>query len=236
MARLGLTVSDRRWRQLVALMRCAAATEGRNALDPLDLWLAPCVVCADADSLPAVAAWVTSQLAQAEPQPLVWLDQAVTAFEKQLEIEQRLPADEGGNADDDAGKLALARSLGGHEGGEAGHGMQRIKSIRLEDKQRRHFSPVHIAARLAQVDAIGQRAAAATASVQAAHDALAARLAPRLWLPPSLAQGWLGAHRQTLTSLAVLSARLAATRAGFADHPVDASLPDTAPAPVAAMA
>ena len=71
-ARLGLTVSDRRWRQLVALMRCAAATEGRNALDPLDLWLAPCVVCADADSLPAVAAWVTSQLAQAEPQPLVW--------------------------------------------------------------------------------------------------------------------------------------------------------------------
>ena len=235
-ARLGLTVSDRRWRQLVALMRCAAATEGRNALDPLDLWLAPCVVCADADSLPAVAAWVTSQLVQAEPQPLVWLDQAVTAFEKQLEIEQRLPADEGGNADDDAGKLALARSLGGHEGGEAGHGMQRIKSIRLEDKQRRHFSPVHIAARLAQVDAIGQRAAAATASVQAAHDALAARLAPRLWLPPSLAQGWLGAHRQTLTSLAVLSARLAATRAGFADHPVDASLPDTAPAPVAAMA
>lgn len=235
-ARLGLTVSDRRWRQLVALMRCAAATEGRNALDPLDLWLAPCVVCVDADSLPAVAAWVTSQLAQAEPQPLVWLDQAVTAFEKQLEIEQRLPADEGGNADDDAGKLALARSLGGHEGGEAGHGMQRIKSIRLEDKQRRHFSPVHIAARLAQVDAIGQRAAAATASVQAAHDALATRLAPRLWLPPSLAQGWLGAHRQTLTSLAVLSARLAATRAGFADHPVDASLPDTAPAPVAAMA
>ena len=235
-ARLGLTVSDRRWRQLVALMRCAAATEGRNALDPLDLWLAPCVVCADADSLPAVAAWVTSQLAQAEPQPLVWLDQAVTAFEKQLEIEQRLPAGEGGNADDDAGKLALARSLGGHEGGEAGHGMQRIKSIRLEDKQRRHFSPVHIAARLAQVDAIGQRAAAATASVQAAHDALAARLAPRLWLPPSLAQGWLGAHRQTLASLAVLSARLAATRAGFADHPVDASLPDTAPAPVALAA
>ena len=33
---------------------------------------------------------------------------------------------------------------------------------------------------------------------------VAARLAPRLWLPPSLAQGWLGAHRQTLGNLAAL--------------------------------
>jgi len=180
-----------------------------------------------------VAAWVSTQLVQAEAQPLPWLDHAVTAFEKQLEIEQRLPAEEGGNADDDAGKLALARSLGGHEGGEAGHGMQRIKSTVLEDRQRRHFSPVHIAARLAQVDAIAQRAAAATTTVQAAHDALAAQLAPRLWLPPSLAQGWLGAHQQTLATLAGLQARLVATRAGFAAHPVDKALPDAAPPPVA---
>ena len=33
-AGLGLTVSDRRWRQLVALMRCAAASEGRDAAAP----------------------------------------------------------------------------------------------------------------------------------------------------------------------------------------------------------
>jgi len=232
-ARLGLTVSDRRWRQLVGLMRCAAATEGRTTLDELDLWLAPCVVCADADSLPAVATWVTQALVQAEAQPLTWLDHAVTAFEKQLEIEQRLPAEEGSSTDDDAGKLALLRSLGGHEGGEADQGMQRIQSKLLEDKQRRRFSPVHIAARLAQVEAITQRAAAAAASVQAAHDLLAARLAPRLWLPPSLAQGWLGAHQQTLRTLAGLQARLADTRAGFAAHPVDDSLPATAPPPVA---
>ena len=231
-ARLGLTVSDRRWRQLVGLMRCAAASEGRAGLDPIDLWLAPCVVCDDANSLPAVAAWVTQALVQAEAQPLTWLDHAVTAFEKQLEIEQRLPAEEGGSADDDAGKLALLRSLGGHEGGEADQGMQRIHSKVLEEKQRRRFSPVHIAARLAQVDALTQRAAAAAASVQAAHDLLAARLAPRLWLPPSLAQGWLGAHQQTLSTLAGLQARLADTRDGFAAHPVDEQLPATAPPPV----
>ncbi len=235
-ARLGLAVSDRRWRQLVALMRCAAATEGRSTLDALDLWLAPCVLGDSDDSLAALAAWVSHSLLHAEAQPLPWLDHAVTAFEKQLEIEQRLPAQEGGNADDDAGKLALARSLGAQDGGEASGGMQRIVSATLEARQRRHFSPVHVAARLAQVDAVAARTDAARAQVQAAHDDLAARLAGRLWVPPGLAAGWLGAHQQTLATLAGFGARLAATRAGFASHPVDAQLPDHAPAPVALAA
>jgi MoxR-like ATPase len=233
-ARAGLTVSDRRWRQLVALMRCAAATEGRSELDALDLWLAPCVACADLDTLPRMAGWVTAQLVRAVAQPLTWLDHAVTAFDKQLEIEQRLPAEEGGNADDDAGKLALARSLGGADArGESGSGMLRIVARALEDQQRRRFSPVHVAARLAQVDAVARRAEAARAEVQAAHDALAAQLARRLWVPPTLAEGWLGAHRQTLATLHGLQARLAATRAGFAAHPVDDALPAVAPVPVA---
>ena len=231
-ARLGLAVSDRRWRQLVALMRCAAATEGRATLDALDLWLAPCVVGDSDDSLAALATWVSHTLLQAEAQPLPWLDHAVTAFEKQLEIEQRRPAHEGGDADDDAGKLALARSLGAQDGGEAGGGMQRIVSATLEARQRRHFSPVHVAARLTQVDAVAARANAARAQVQAVHDSLAARLAHRLWVPPGLAAGWLGAHQQTLATLAGFQARLAATRAGFASHPVDDGLPAQAPAPI----
>ncbi len=235
-ARLGLTVSDRRWRQLVALMRCAAATEGRGALDTLDLWLAPCVVGDSDASLAALAAWVSSGLLQAEALPLAWLAQAVTAFEKQLEIEQRLPAGEGSSADEDAGKLALARSLGANDGGEAGGGMQRILAATLEARQRRRFSPVHVAARLAQVDAVAQRAAAARDQVQAAHDALAQRLAGRLWLPPNLAAGWLDSHQQTLATLAGLQARLAATRSGFAEHAVDDSLPATAPAAIALAA
>jgi MoxR-like ATPase len=242
-ARLGVAVSDRRWRQLVALLRCAAAAEGRAALDPLDLWLAPMAVGDSDDSQAALAAWVTATLVQAEPLPLSWLDHAVTAFEKQLDIEQRLPADEGGSAhpdqDSDAGKLALARSLGAQDDGDAaggGAGMQRILSTRLEDRLRRRFSPVHVAARLAQVDAIARRADDAAAAVQAQHDDLAQRLAHRLWLPPALADGWLGAHRQTLATLAAFSDRLAATRAGFAAHPVDDGLPAVAPAPVALAA
>ncbi len=245
-AGLGLAVSDRRWRQLVALMRCAAASEGRDTLDALDLWLAPYVLSHDGQTVPVLADWVTHHLAQAEAQPLTWLDHAVTAFEKQLDLEQRLPAAEGDSLDDSAGKLALARAIGlgdradDTEAGEVGSaavggdgGLQRIRARTLEDRLRRHFSPVHLAARSAQIDALRQRADEAHASVQQAHDRLARRLAGRLWLPPALGLAWLGAHRQTLATLAPLQARLAATQAGFAALPVDAQLRAVTPPPVA---
>ena len=238
-AALGLAVSDRRWRQLVALMRCAAASEGRTALDGLDLWLAPFVVCPDASALPAVAQWLTTEVVQAVPQDLPWLDHAVTAFEKQLELEQRLPADAadtGDSADDQAGKLALARSIGGAEAAYQGdpggqQGMQRIRAAALEERQRRAFSPLHVRTRLAQVAALAGRAAAARETLQAAHDGLSARLAGRLWLPPALAQAWLDAHRQTLALLDRQADRLAAVQAGFAALKIDAG--STEPAPVA---
>ena len=233
-AELGLTVSDRRWRQLVALMRCAAASEGRNQLDAVDLWLAPYVLSVEPQTLARLADWVSVELVRAVAQPLTWLDHAVTAFERQLELEQRLPAD--ASTDDSAGKLALARTIGLGEGpgadaapGPAGDGLQRIRARKLEDRLRRSFSPVHLATRCAQVDVLAARAENAHASVQQARDTLAARLASRLWLPPALASAWLNAHAQTLATLAGLQARLIATRAGFADLQVDPTLPAVAP-------
>jgi len=228
-ARQGGTVSDRRWRQLVALMRCAAATEGRATLAPLDLWLAPYVASADTDAVPRLADWVSHSLLQAVPQPLAWLEHAVSAFEQQLALEQRLPAAPDG-PDDSAGKLALARSLGGLDDPQ---GLARLLSATLEDRARRRFSPVHIAARQAQVAAVAARASAAAAQVQTAHDTLAAQCAQRLWLPPSLAAGWLQAHRDTLARLAGLQARLAASVAGFAALPADDQQPAVPPAAVA---
>ncbi|MDT7837874.1 AAA family ATPase [Aquabacterium sp. OR-4] len=229
---LALPVSDRRWRQLLGLMRCAAATEGRSTLDAIDLWLVPYVVAHDADSVPRLQQWVDDHLLQLPPPPaaqdgpLPWLGHAVTAFEKQLEIEQRMPAD---GEDDAAGKLALARALGGHDGGD---GMQRIVSATLEAKLARRWSPVHLAARLAQVDALRQQVQAARATLQAARQALAARLAGRLWLPPGLAAHWLGRHGAHLDALAACAARLDNTHAGFAAQPQDDSLPATPPEPV----
>jgi len=231
---LGLAVSDRRWRQLVALMRCAAASEGRDQLDAVDLWLAPYAISADPQTLARLADWVSVEWVRAAAQPLPWLDHAVTAFERQLELEQRLPADT--STDDSAGKLALARTIGLGEGpgagdapGSAGDGLQRIRASKLEDRLRRSFSPVHLAARCAQVDALAARAENANTSVAQTRDALAAKLEMRLWLPPALASAWLNAHATTLATLAGFQARLVATRAGFADLQVDPTLPAVAP-------
>ncbi|MBX3606099.1 MAG: AAA family ATPase [Piscinibacter sp.] len=221
-----IVVSDRRWRQLVGLLRSAAHGEGRAAVDPLDLWLAPYVVAAQPEQVAALQDWFVYEVARAPLQEAPWLTRAVEAFEQQLEIEHQLPAEDG---DDSAGKLALARSLGGTAEG----GPLRIVSKALEDRLRRRWSPVHVAARLAQIDEVVSRAAAPLPALRTELAALEAALAGRLWLPPELAGLLLGNRRTTVAVLEALLQRLDATRAGFAALPVDDQLPPQQPEPVA---
>lgn len=223
----GLPVSDRRWRQWVALMRTAAASEGRTRIDRIDLWLAPHVAAARPEDAERVAAWFQAEVLQAVPHEAPGLVRAVQAFEQQLDIEQRAEPEAGdGGA---AGKLALAKAIGGADDA----GMLRIMSRTLEAQARRRWSPVHVAARLAQVDALAADARAELAQAEAALAGLQAALAGRLWVPPPLAARWTGAHAHTAAVRRALLQRLAAVRDGFAALPVDDTLPATEPAAVA---
>ncbi|MEX8492904.1 MAG: ATPase, partial [Sphaerotilus sp.] len=134
-------------------------------------------------------------------------------------------AEDGGGT---AGKLALARAIGGSQ--DDG-GMARLMTASLEAHTHRRYSPVHIAARLAQVDEITGPAAAHWTQVHQEATALADRLHDRLWVPAPVVERLLGAHTHTLATLDGLLARLEATRAGFAALPVDAPVADAAPAP-----
>ncbi len=216
----GAALSDRRWRQWTGLMRSAAATEGRAELDALDLWLAPYVAAPAPDWVPRLQQWFQADLLQAVPQDAAWLTRAVMAFERQLQIEELAEAE----VDDDgqgAGKLALARSLGGAaEHDNQGTGMLRLASARLQAQRRRRYSPVHVAARLAQLDEVIDRAMAARSDVQGRLQELQRALAPRLWFPPALAGRLQGAHAQTLAVLDGLLQRLADCRDGFAALPL----------------
>ena len=209
----GWPMSDRRWRQLVGLLHCAALTDGRSQVDALDLWLVPYVAGSDAASAQRISDWFAHTIVQAVVHEAPWLTRAVQGFEQQLDIEQQLPSEDGDAA---AGKLAVARAVGGADDSA----MLRMVSATLEAKQRRRFSSVHVAARLAQVDEIIERAQADRAPVQAALQALQARLTDRLWLPPDLAQAWCGAHTQTLAALDQCLARLRHCRAGFQELPL----------------
>ena len=228
------SLSDRRWRQFVGLARTAAASEGRDTLDRLDLWLAPFVASQVPADMPALEAWFADEAAQAPPVAAPWLGRAVEAFEKQLALEQQMPADDG---DDVAGKLALARAIGiadpaGPAAGAAG--MPRIVSARLEERLRRRWSPVHIEARVAQVREIEAQVAEARAEVAAEADALARALAPRLWMPTDCAAALQARHAAALDLLDGLAARLGIVRDGFAALPPDPEATEvTPPAPVA---
>jgi MoxR-like ATPase len=238
LAARGQSLSDRRWRLWIGLMRVAAATEGRDHIDVLDLWLAPFVAAATPAESPALAEWFERDLMLAVPHTAPWLTHAVEAFERQLEIEQSARND--ADADNTAGKLALARAISGDgragdadAGDGANGGMLRMVSATLEAQLRRHYSPVHIAARLAQIDELNAHSAVQRDAVADRATRLAGALTGRIWLPPALASRLLGAHAQTLAVLDGLLARLQSVRHGFAQLPVDGGLPATAPAPVA---
>ncbi|MBL8330120.1 MAG: AAA family ATPase [Rubrivivax sp.] len=224
-----IRLSDRRWRQWMDLLRMAAATEGRAQADLIDLWTAPFVASPTPQEVEPLARWFREDCLQAVPQLAPWLTRAVEAFEKQFEIESTAGAEDG---DDSAGKMALARAISGAGRSEAGEGLLRVVSARLEDRLRRHYSPVHIAARLAQLDELLTHVALQRADNVRRHDELAARLAGRLWLPPEFSRAWLEAYRQTLDVLDALAGRLQQLRAAFASLPQEASSNEDRPQPV----
>jgi MoxR-like ATPase len=208
--------SDRRWRQWVGLMKTMAATEGRAEVDALDLWLAPYVAAAEPGQAAAIGAWFIAQVADAEPHDAAWLERAVEAFEQQLQLEQRAPAE---SADDEAGKLALARRVGGASSGDALASM-RLVSEAMQSATARRWSALHVRTRVEQVREVRARAAAVCTAVTEQIAALQARLAPRLWWPPSWQRRVLAGPETTAARLAALIARLDAVEHGFASLPL----------------
>ncbi len=221
-----MPVSDRRWRQLAGLLQTQALTDGRASVDAVDLWLLPHVVCEDPAKADAVAQWFAHDVLGAVPQEAPWLSRAVQAFEQQLMQEQQADAAE---ADDLAGKLALARVVGG---ADTRADMPRLRASRLEEQLRKRFSAVHVAARVAQVDELAARVDAGVTQAQSQLSALQGLLNDRLWLPPALAQTWLHAHESTLAVLAGLHQRTLVLRAGFASLPQQDWASQEPPAPV----
>ena len=223
-----ITVSDRRWRKLAALLQVQAASHSRAdgapaAVDPWDLWLMPFVLAARPEQVPALRDWFMTEIALAVPVDVQWLTRATEAFEKQLEIETSAPA----AADDDgAGKLALARSIAGTD--EGGQMLVRM----VAERARKRYSALHVAARLAQVGEIEQRVVAALQSVSATRDAVRAQAGAHAWLPPSWREAIDAVHRDNVQRAGALRSRLQAVAEGFAALPVDAALVTPEPAPV----
>lgn len=223
-----VVVSDRRWRALARLLRVAAAAEGRSLVEPCDLWLAAYVTAPNPQALDQVMRWWQQDVLGVGPADAPGWRHSAQAFEKQLEIETQALAEDGAES---AGKMALARSLGGAEGTGGNSEMLRLYSERVEARLRRRWSPLHIRARVAQVQDLRESVQAAHAQAQAEWAQLQGRLLGRLWLPPSWAHNTLAPLGERVALLAALVQRLQATEQGFAALPVNEDLADV-PAPM----
>jgi MoxR-like ATPase len=111
--------------------------------------------------------------------------------------------------------------------------MLRIVSRQLEEQLRRRWSPVHVQARLAQLEEILGHVREHHQAAAAEEAALRTRLAARLWMPPAQRARMISAHEATRAVLEGLHARLLAARQGFAALPLDDTLDTAAPPPVA---
>jgi MoxR-like ATPase len=221
-----ITVSDRRWRQTVGLLKTAAATSGRSAVSFIDLWLLPWCVAEQPAQVASLAAWVERELLGAVALDAPWLTRAVEAFEAQLHLESSARQEDG-----EAGKLALARSIGDTSADEGG--MLRLMAAAMERRAVPAYGPLHIAARVGQLDELRTRAAGHLAPLRERAAVAEAALRQAPWLPPALAARIAAGHAGSVAGVAALVARLDAVRAGFAAMPVDPALAGGAPAPVA---
>lgn len=222
----GMAVSDRRWRQLLGLLRMQAASEGRSTVDRLDLWLLPYAVCTEPEQLSVVDDWVRSTLLGVEADPATGLELAVQAFERQLELEQQAQAD---GDDDSAGKLALARAITPADPQRPDTQMLRLMSAQLEDQRRKRYSTVHLAARLAQVAELHASASPRLHAAQDQWQQWQTVLAQRLWWPPTQAAALLAVLQANHDLLAQLCGRIQALHQGFAVLPCNPDSPAPAP-------
>ena len=218
------TVSDRRWRQLVALLKLQAASRGTASVSPWDLWLLPFVLASAPEQVPGWTTFFLHRVADTAPLPLEGFERAVAAFEQQLDIERRAPAEA---QDDSAGKLALARAIAGPESRDSE--LVRITSERAG----RRWSPVHIEARLAQCDALLSQLRGVQADVEQRAQVVLHSARTHAWLPPTWRTHIEAVHHERCTAVAGWHGQLMAVREGFATLPVDETLPSAAPSPVA---
>ena len=226
LAAAAIEVSDRRWVQTVRVLRVAAATQGRDAVTDVDLWLLRWLLACDAEQAARIESWVAERLGGARALEPVRLARVAQAWDKQLEIEQTATE----LAFDDSGKLALARGLGGADESALSDAAPRMSAF----SRRRRFSATHVRARLAQLDALLAEVDAWLDGAAAHRGTVAAGFAGDPWIDPAFAARVAERLEAGERSVRALRDTMAGTRAAFAALPLseidDGRVPEPVPA------
>jgi MoxR-like ATPase len=208
----GVGVSDRRWVRSVAVLRVAAFTHGRSAVAVADLWVLRWVLVHDEASVAQFDAWFAKRLGGERALVPERLARLAQAWEAQIEIEEAATE----LAYDDSGKLALARALGGVDDDSARASAPRMSAF----SRRRQFSRSHVAARLAQLDALLAEVDAWHESLQSHRDGVIAQLDEHLWIDPAFGQTVSAHLAASAEAMVAVRLSLARSRQAFAALPL----------------
>lgn len=212
LAEWSIDVSDRRWVRTVRVLRIVAASHGRARVEPVDLGVLRWLFATDRAQTERIDAWFADLLGGDRALECTRLARLAQAWDKQLEIEQTATE----LAFDDSGKLALARGLGGADASAMADAAPRMSAF----SRRRRFSPSHVRARLAQLDALIGEVDAWLDGAARHRETVITALAAHLWIVPSIA-GRLGRHLDdACAQMSALRRTLDDTRAAFAALPL----------------
>ena len=204
-----IAVSDRRWHKTVRLLKASALSNGRDAVNVWDLWLAQFCATAEPSQAGIVAGWYVRILGVHGAFSPARFTRVVEAFEAQVEQEQ--------NASDlnydDHGVLALDHQVNDAKGASAAPRLSPFLRMR-------RYGATHIAARVAQVQAALDELAAFIATLDRLADELQREVPRHLWITPDFAPSAAAHLAGTRTNLIALQARAGAARDAFAALPL----------------
>ncbi|MDP3761183.1 MAG: AAA family ATPase [Ramlibacter sp.] len=221
-------VSDRRWVKVAWLLKVAAASEGRTAVAPWDLWLLPWCVAPTPERQAAIDAWLTGRLGLERGTAPPLLSRVVEAFEAQAALEQ-----EAEDLDyDEDGRLRFSADLDASVNDAKGAS----QAVRMSYRRKRRYGAIHIGARVGQVDELIARIAGYAEAIAASRAGLAAYNGQSIWIDREFAARADANLAATIEAIEALRLRAVAARQAFRALPRREVDPGTVPDPVTVAA
>lgn len=219
-----IRVSDRRWHKIVRLLKASALSNGRHSVTLWDVWLTQFCATENPAQAGIVADWYARTVGTAGSTRPERFTRVVEAFEAQFDIERDSSdlnyGEDGTLTLDERASEAKSTSM-----------MPRLSSF----LRSRRYGATHIAARVAQIQAVIAEIDAFIARLDALEHELQYEVSHHLWIAPEFVPQAMHHLAACRSEILALHQRLQGVCSGFASLPRLEKDNGIIPEPLAAM-
>ncbi len=216
-----ISVSDRRWRQVVHLLQVSAYTNGRLEVSIWDCWLLQHCLWSDPEERETISNWFDERVGSASPTDPERLKKLVAGLEKRLEKERTMTTPQ---TLEDGRPLYLANPrtapgsyLGIHEGRHVDATLIPTATPLMRPAE---YSEHHINGRVQDARKLHDELTAQVAGLRQHADSVSAEVANHLWVDPRFGEVARRNLDAAATTAIELQKRAAACVTGFQQLPV----------------